>query len=420
MGYSKITGGTDYEMTLFLTPLGVEKFYAGNTDSVQNFTISDAEVNYLAFNDTKGVPAVYVYDRDTGGEYEESNGDPYVPKVGYVLNLRGSVDRDLIIADRALPINNSSLYNYIVKNETGDTLLEQMFTAYKLSTVNYYDKYDKQAIGSDKYFDKPIVLGGRNMWRTYIPYITGSTADANNYEGFLCYQPPKVAYQDYISDIEPTIGTVSTGATDYVPFPGVSVTDNRRSWTEIQYCYFLNKTKDILYVNSFILKNIFPVTHTVYETIIDKEYSREFVKVTYVLQWDAKNNGVQIQDSAINIFIPQAIYNREKIGFYPYEVVIFGVSFEIISAGSVVEHWHGQTFGNPSVKEGQYSFTIVLAGQSSSNVALTDLPLTIIGNGQNDPKLKYGAEMDIIVKVKDSGYKPNTYKSAQQTQKSEK
>lgn len=414
MGFSKITGGTDYEMTLYLTPLGVDRFYSGGLmDGTQNFSISDAEVNYLTFFDTNGEPAIYSYDEDTGGTYKEGDGTSYIPQVGYILNLRGSVDRDTIIDDRSLPINNSSLYNSVIKNEIGDILSEQFLFAYKLSTVNYYNKYDKYATGSDIYFDRPIVLGGRNMWRSYIPDTnSGDTATNNIYEGFLCYEPPSVAYQDYISDLEPTIGTVTTGATDYIPFPGVSVTDSRRSWTEIQYCYFLNKTNASIYMSSFILKDLLPITHTVLETLIDKNYSRDYVKITYVLQWDAKNDGKKIMDSAINIFIPQTIYNREKTKIFPYEVIRFGVSFEIISAGSSIDHWHGQTFANANKKEGQYSFTIVLAGQASSDIPMGHLPLIVIGNGELGPPVKYSAEMDVVVKVKDSGYKPDIYKSA--------
>jgi hypothetical protein len=363
MGFDKTTGTTAYDMTVFLTPLGVEKFYTrGLVDGVKLFSISDAGTNYLAYSGL-----TYNYDITSGGTYS-----PHQPTLGYTLNLRGTVDRNLIIEKKALATNSTSLRSAVWQYPTIDPS-DEVLTVYRLSK-------------NDKIFDKPLVLGSRNMW-----HKTLSTA-VNKAEGFLYYLPPAHPTPDYIDTVEPTWGVVTTGATDYVPFPGVSVNDGHRSFTEIQYFYYLNKTSKHMFLNSFSVENILPTTHTVTDTVTTENYSSEFVKQTYYLQWTSIKDSLVYTDSAINVFIPKFVYDRSRIVLFPFEIVRFGVSFEIYQAGSVVTHWHGQNYSNQTAKEGQYEFKLVLA-------ATPELGSATI----------YSTKMDVVVKVKDSAYVASTY-----------
>lgn len=361
MGFDKTTGVSEYDMLVYLTPLGVDKLYnRGLVDGVKYFSISDSDVNYLTYSGL-----TYNYDMLSGGTYT-----PTGPSLGYILNLRGTVDRNQIINRKALAVNKMSLRDYVWRYPTVE-LIEEVLTAYKV-------------IDGDKIFDVPIVLGGRNMWHSNL-----STA-INQEEGFLYYLPPAQSYPDYININD--IGTVTTGTGDYVPFPGISVNDGRRSFTEIQYFYYLNKTNAHMFLDSFAIQNIIPVTHTIAATITDENYSSEFVKQSYYLQWASVKDGKNYVDSVINVFIPQFIYNKSRILLFPYEIARFGVSFEIYQAGSVVTHWRGQNYSDQSAREGQYEFELVLKTRSELNSA------TI-----------YSSTMKVIMKVKDSAYNPNTY-----------
>lgn len=373
MGFESTTGLTEYDMLVYLTPLGVEKFYnRGLIDGTRYFSISDAGANYFVFSGL-----TYDYNLVSGGTYT-SGGTAYVPPLGQVINIRGTVDRDRIIHKKALGTNVKSLRNYVWQYPTVEPV-EEILTCYKLSEGH-------------KIFGNPIVLGGRNMWHENVGATTGSTLSINLAEGFLYYLPPAAPVQDYVNIVEPTIGLVTTGATDHVPFPGVSVNDGRRSFTEIQYFYYLNKTNQHMFLETFNVQNIVPVTHTLAQTITDENYSGEFVKQSHYLQWDSVKDGKTYLDSVIHVFIPKFVYNRSRVVLFPYEIVRFGVSFEIYQPGSVVTHWRGQNYSNQSTREGQYEFDLVLTSKPELNSS------TI-----------YSSTMNVIVKVKDSAYNPNTY-----------
>jgi hypothetical protein len=363
MGFDKTTGTTEYDMTVFLTPLGVEKFYSrGMVDGTKFFSVSDADVNYLAFSGL-----TYNYNMVSGGTYS-----PNQPTVGYILNLRGTVDRNQVIEKKALGTNIMSLRSPVWQYPTVESV-EQILSAYKLSN-------------SDKYFDKPIVLGSRNMWHKTLSTVV------NKAEGFLYYLPPSHATPNYTGTTEPTMGTVTTGATDYVPFPGVSVNDGRRSYTEIQYFYYLNKTNKHMFFDSFSVSNILPTTHTVIQTLTDENYSSEFVKQSHYLEWESIKDGKRYVDGVIHVFIPKFVYNQSRIVLFPFEVVRFGVSFEIYQAGSVVTHWRGQNYSDQLAREGQYEFDLVLT--SKPEIGSTTI---------------YTAAMKVVAKVKDSAYNASTY-----------
>jgi hypothetical protein len=363
MGFEKTTGMTEYDMLVYLTPLGVEKFYnRGLIDGTKYFSISDSGANYLVYSGL-----TYNYDMLSGGTYS-----PTLPTLGHILNLRGTVDRNQIIPRKTLSTNLMSLRSPVWRYPTVEPV-EEILTSYKESD-------------GDKYFEKPIVLGGRNMWHT------GMTTSGNTAEGFLYYLPPSHITQDYTDTLEPTLGIVTTGATDHVPFPGVSVNDGRRSFTEIQYFYYLNKTNTHMYLEAFSLQNILPVTHTIINTTVDEYYSSEFVKQTHYLDWESVKDGKRYIDCALSVYIPKFIYNKSRIVLLPYEIVRFGVSFEIYEAGSVVTHWRGQNYSDQSAREGQYEFDLVLTSKP-------ELDSTTI----------YSSTMKVITKVKDSAYNPNTY-----------
>lgn len=367
MGFDKTTGTTVYDMQVFLTPLGVDKFYnRGMVDGVKFFSLSDGDVNYLAFSGL-----TYDYDINTGGKYY-SGATETVPQLGFILNLRGAVDRNKIIDKKVLATNTMSIRSPIWQYPTVDPV-EEVLSAYKLSN-------------DDKIFGKPIVLGSRNMWHT------SRSVPVNKVEGFLYYLPPAKPVQDYISTTEPTIGTVTTGATNYVPFPGISVNDGRRSFTEIQYFYYLNKTNKTMFLDSFSLTNILPVTHTIAQVVTNENYSSEFVKQSYYLQWESIKDSKTYIDGVINVFIPKFVYDKSRIVLFPFEIVRFGVSFEIYQPGSVVTHWRGQNYSDQLAREGQYEFTLALKTAPS----------------ESNPS-GYVANMDVVVKVKDSAYNAGTY-----------
>lgn len=363
MGFEKTTGMTEYDMVVYLTPLGVEKFYnRGLIDGAKYFSITDSGTNYLAYSGL-----TYNYDMISGGTYS-----PTQPTLGYMVNIRGSVDRNQIIDRKMLSTNLMSLRSPVWRYPTVEPV-EEILTTYKESD-------------GDKIFDKPIILGGRNMWHT------GLTENVNISEGFLYYLPPAHATQDYINTIEPTLGLVTTGSTDHVPFPGVSVNDGRRSFTEIQYFYYLNKTNAHMFLDTFSVQNILPVTHTIMNTTVDDNYSSEFVKKSYYIDWESIKDGKRYIDCVLNVFIPKFIYNKSRVVLFPYEVVKFGVSLEIFQAGSVVTHWRGQNYSDQLARENQYEFDLVLTSKQ-------ELDSTTI----------YSAAMKVITKVKDSAYNPNTY-----------
>lgn len=365
MGFEKTTNKTGYDMVVSLTPLGVEKLQEGGLlESVRFFSVSDANMNYKRY---EGLD--YQYDINTGGVYSPTN-----PDIGISLNVRGSVDRNMITPNKALMTSRKSLSNYIWQYPTVNPV-EEMLMTFKLSN-------------GDKEFNKPIILGGRNMWHNYL-----SEAD-NLSEGFLYYLPPTTLKRDYISTTEPTLGDVPTGTTINTPFPGISVNDGRRSFTEIQYFNYLNKTNTRLFITSFVVQNIVPTTHTVLKIETDEEYSVEFVKQSYYLDWEAVKDGKRYIDGIIHVYIPREIYDKRKKVLYPYETIQFGVSFEIYQAGSVVAHWRGQNYSDQLAREGQYEFDLVMT-------ATPELNSTTI----------YNSVMKVITKVKDSAYNPDTYVS---------
>jgi len=363
MGFNKTTSGTEYDMDVFLTPLGVEKLYnRGLVDGIKHFSIGDASTNYLVYEDL-----VYDYDVTSGGTYT-----PTQPTLGYILNLRGSIDRDKVIIKKALETNVKSLSSPIWRSPTPDVVGE-FLTGYKL--------YD-----GNKIFDVPIVLGGRNMWHDDL------SDSINDGEGFLTYLPPDVEYTDYI-DIN-TIGVITTGSTDDVPYPGVSVNDGRRSYTEIQYFHYLNKTNKHIFFDTFNVENILPVSHIVSSTEVDENYSSEFVKQSSYLEWVSIKDGKKYIDSVINVFIPKSFYYNNKMILQPYEIIRFGVSFEIHQVGSVVTHWHGQNSSDQSAKEGQYEFDLTLKTKEEVGSSVI-----------------YSSTIHVITKVKDSNYNPLTYQT---------
>lgn len=368
MGFDQSVGSS-YDMQVFLTPLGVDKFLnRGLLADTKYFSIGDAEVNYLTYDGLE-----YTYDMISGGTYS-----PTQPTVGYILNLRGTVDRNVVIDQKALPTNRKSVRSAVWRYPT-ITPVEQVLTAFKLSDTH-------------KVFDKPIVLGSRNMWHT------GRTTAVNQAEGFLYYYPPAQETDDYIRTTEPTIGTVTTGATDHVPFPGISVNDGRRSYTEIQYWYFLNKTNAPMILGDFSLSNITPVSHTLHSTTVDEDYSSEFVKITYYLKWDSVKDGKTYIDTALNVFVPQFVYKKTRTVLFPFEVLRFGVSFEVVQVGSVITHWRGQNYSDQLAREGQYRFTLTLTATPSANSTNTVAKAS-----------GFSANMDVVIKVKDSAYNASTY-----------
>lgn len=363
MGFDRTTGTTEYDMTVFLTPLGVEKFYnRGMVDGTKFFSVSDADTNYLAYSGL-----TYNYNINSGGTYS-----PNSPTLGYILNLRGTVDRNQVISKKALATNIMSLRSPVWQYPTVE-IAEEVLSVYKLSN-------------SEKIFDKPIVLGGRNMWHKLL-----STA-INQTEGFLYYIPPSQATPNYTGTTEPTMGVVATGATAYVPYPGVSVNDGRRSFTEIQYFYYVNKTNKHMFLDAFSLTNLQPTTHTIVQTTVDELYSSEFVRQSYYLEWESVKDGKRYIDGIIHVLIPKFVYTRSRIVLFPFEVVKFGVSFEIFQAGSVVTHWRGQNYSDQLAREGQYVFDLVLTSNPELGSTTT-----------------YSATMGVIVKVKDSAYNASTY-----------
>lgn len=363
MGFEKTTGMTEYDMLVYLTPLGVEKFYnRGLIDGTKYFSISDSDTNYLAYSGL-----TYSYDMLSGGTYS-----PTQPTLGHMINLRGTVDRNQIIPRKTLSTNLTSMRSAVWRYPTVE-VVEEILIAYKESD-------------GDKIFGYPVVLGGRNMWHT------GLTTSQNNAEGFMYYLPPTHSVQDYTDIIEPTIGIVTTGAMDHVPFPGVSVNDGRRSFTEVQYFYYLNKTNEHMFLDTFSVQNILPITHTIINTTVDENYSSEFVKKTYYLEWESIKDGKRYIDSAICVYIPKFVYDRSRVVLFPYEIVRFGVSFEIYQTGSVVTHWRGQNYSDQLAREGQYEFDLVLTSKP-------ELDSTTI----------YSSTMKVITKVKDSAYNPDTY-----------
>lgn len=374
MGFDIRTGATEYDMTVFLTPKGVETFYnRGLVDGIKYFSISDHDVNYLVYSGY-----TYHYYRETGGDYTKGASPLPVTHfndetLGYILNLRGSVDRDIIIDDRTLPTNVTSLTGAVVRYPDPEIPSDTMLSVYKLSN-------------NDKVFDKSIVLGGRNMWHSNL------STQINTAEGFMYHIPPSIPTIGYTGTTEPTEGFVATGLTAHVPFPGVSVTNGERSYTEIQYFYFLNKTNTHMFVDSFVLRDIHPVSHQAVQVVIYENYSSEFVRLKYVLRWFAIKDGKEYIDSAINLYVPKFIYNKNREVLFPYEIVRFGVSFEIISPGSTIAHYRGQTFADQDVYESQYDFLVELRTKAELNSS------TI-----------YSAAMNVVVPVKDSGYDPNTY-----------
>ena len=51
MGFNKIVGTTGYDMVVYLTPLGIDKFYKrGLMNEIKYFSISDHDVNYTCYN----------------------------------------------------------------------------------------------------------------------------------------------------------------------------------------------------------------------------------------------------------------------------------------------------------------------------------------------------------------------------------
>lgn len=369
MGFNKTSGTTEYDMAVFLTPLGVEKFYSrGLVDGVKYFSVGDHDVNYLTYSGL-----TYSYDINTGGVYTDSYGSGATPSLGYILNLRGVVDRGDIIETRTLPTNRNSIPSPVWRYPDLEVVTENILTAYKLSNTN-------------KIFDKPIILGGRNMWHSTL------SEAINLSEGFLYYINPSVLSQNYIDVIEPTIGVVPT--TGYTAFPGVSVTDGRRSWTEIQYFYFLNKTNNHMYVDGYTLKNVLPTSHDFLSVVdINENYSSEFVHAKYYLKWLALKNDNVYADCAINLYVPKFIYDKSRVVIFPYEIIRFGVSFEVVEPGSSVTHWHGQSYTQPDVYASEYSFDFELRTKAEINSTTT-----------------FSALMSMIAKVQNSGYNPTTYK----------
>jgi hypothetical protein len=372
MGFDKSTGTTEYDMTVFLTPLGVEKFYnRGLVDGTKYFSIGDHDVNYICYTGL-----TYVYDTYTGGIYFSGDTLPanqVTPEVGLILNLRGTVDRDTIIDDRTLPTNRTSISNPVWMYSDPEIPSESILSVYKLSNT-------------DKIFDKPIVLGSRNMWHSDL------FATINNAEGFMYYIRPSTAYQSYTGSTEPTLGMVSPSPLIYTPFPGVSITNGYRSSSEIEYFYFLNKTNNPVIIDSFAVTNILPVTHTPVQAIIDENYSSDFVHIQYRLQWTAIKDGNTYIDSAINLYVPQFVYNKSRIVMFPYEVIRFGVSFEIVNPGSTIAHWHGQNYTDQEIYEGAYTFSVGLTAKK-----------------ELDSSVIYTSSIDVVAQVKDSGYNPGTY-----------
>ena len=369
MGFNKTTGTTEYDMTVYLTPLGVDKFYnRGMVDGTKFFSVGDADTNYLAYSGL-----TYNYDVTSGGTYS-----PNLPTLGYILSLRDTVDRSQVIDKRALSTNVMSLRSPVWQHPTVE-INEDVLGVYKMS--------DNQKI-----FGKPIVLGGRNMWHKGQEHLQNLSVATNNAEGFLYYIPPTTATPNYTGTTEPTMGLVSTGAAAYVPFPGISVNDGRRSFTEIQYFNYVNKTNAHLFLDAFNMTNLHPTTHTVVQTVVNEGYSSEFVRQSYYLEWESIKDGKRYVDSVIHVYIPQFIYNRSRVVLFPFEVVRFGVSFEIYQAGSVVTHWRGQNYSDQLAREGQYLFDLVLTGKPELNST------TI-----------YSATMQVVVQVKDSAYNASTY-----------
>ena len=370
MGFDKTTGTTEYDMAVFLTPLGVEKFYnRGLVDGTKYFSIGDHDVNYLCYTGL-----TFVYDTYSGGIYFSGDTIPanqVTPEVGMILNLRGTVDRGNIIDNRTLPTNRTSIPSPVWKYSDPEIPADQVLTVYKLSNT-------------DKIFDKPIVLGSRNMWHSDL------SVAVNNAEGFMYYIHPSKAYQSYTGSTEPTLGIVTTSG--YTPFPGVSVTNGHRSSTEIEYFYFLNKTNNPMIIDSFVVTNILPVTHTPVQAIINEDYSSEFVHIQYRLQWTAIKDGNTYIDSAINLYVPKFVYDKSRIVMFPYEIIRFGVSFEIINPGSTIAHWRGQNYSDQELYEGEYSFSVGLTTKKETSSAVV-----------------YNSSINIIVQVKDSGYNPSTY-----------
>ena len=356
---------SNYDMLVYLTPLGVDKFYnRGLLEGVKYFSLSDNDANYLTYDDL-----TYSYDMTTGGTYS-----PDTVELGFIANLRGTVDRNQIIDRKVLNTNimslSSPIWRYPIINPT-----EEFLAVYKESN-------------DENYSDKPIVLGGRNMWHADL------TTGVNNNEGFLFYIPPTVQRRDYINIEEPTIGDVTTGALDHVPFPGVSVNDGRRSFTEIQYFEYINRSSQPMKITSFSVENILPISHSIMNTVTDENYSSEFIKQSYYLDWVCIKDGKSYIDAVINVFIPRALYDRSDVILLPYEVAKFGVSFEIYEAGSIITHWHGQSYGDQSVQESEYNFDLRLNSEL-----------------EHDATMSYKATMNVVVKVKSSVYNPNTYTS---------
>jgi len=115
-------------------------------------------------------------------------------------------------------------------------------------------------------------------------------------------------------------------------------------------------------------------------------------------------------DGYINLLIPKDLYKKNNTKLKPYEITRFGISFHIVEAGSKIGHWHGQTYGNPTAKEGQYSFTFSVTDQKDGRISAGDLPLNVIQTtGGSLGRYDYLASMDIVVKVKEKGYFPDKY-----------
>jgi hypothetical protein len=145
-------------------------------------------------------------------------------------------------------------------------------------------------------------------------------------------------------------------------------------------------------IDSFAVTNILPVTHTPVQAIINEDYSSEFVHVQYQLQWTAiKDNNIYI-DSAINLYVPKFVYDKSRIVMFPYEIIRFGVSFEIINPGSTIAHWRGQNYSNQWLYEGAYTFSVGLITKKETSSAVV-----------------YNTSIDVVAQVKDSGYNPATY-----------
>lgn len=407
MGY--ISGNT-YNFEVFLTQKGVEAFINGGLkDRITKFTVSDAEADYRIYEDL-----TYTYDGTSNGLYRDVSGatisipnkkvtdiggttnKKYVNYVGRVTEKYIKDDDENIITINGLKLtsysdNFQNVYN-MVRKSNRNNLRDIVLQSPDLQTTVSYDLLSYKVSENKKYFNltssgqvkRPIVLGGRNMWRTGLPVNEYLTFDSNT-------DPDKLVYQNYL---EPVYYKFGDSETSTVGYPGVSVTDKNLSKTEVQSFHIFNKSRSTLYFDSINLVNIKPNTHIVKSITTKSIAGGKKTKITYTLEWQALN-GVKYEDGELYLIIDNRLLNNDTNLILPFENYEFFVGYNVLKPGSKVAHYRGQTIGDPNATEGMLQFRFEFITYNNR----------FARNNEN----LFTESVDIIVQTKDTGFNSTTY-----------